>query len=162
MNNREFCLDEAISVIEEVLASGGEFRLYPKGISMKPLIRQEKDSVTLKGTSDVALEKYDMAFYRRESGQFVLHRVMEKEADGSYTMCGDNQLYLEKGIRQDQIISRVECLYRKDRAVDFGGFKYRVYLKLWCCMPVRRFLMLPSRAVKKLKRILFKFGKSVD
>ena len=162
MNNIEVNLEEAISTIEEVLASGGEFGLYPKGISMKPFIRQGIDSVVLKGTSDVELEKYDIAFYRRETGQFVLHRVMEKEADGSYTMCGDNQLYLEKGIRQEQIISRVERIYRKDRAVDLDGFKYRAYLRIWCCMPLRRFLMLPSRAIKKLGRIFSKFGKSVD
>ncbi len=162
MNNREVYLEEAISAIEEVLASGGEFRLYPKGISMKPLIRQGKDSVILKGDSGVELKKHDIAFYRRESGQFVLHRVMDIESDGSYTMCGDNQLYLEQGIKREQIISRVECIYRKDRAVDFGGLRYRIYVKLWCCMPLRRFLMLPSRAIKKLKRIFPKFTKSVD
>ena len=48
MNNSEFYLADAIEVIEDVLASGGEFRMYPKGTSMLPLIVQTRDSVVLK------------------------------------------------------------------------------------------------------------------
>ena len=35
-------------LIREVLASGGEFRLYPHGTSMRPLLRQGRDSVSLR------------------------------------------------------------------------------------------------------------------
>ena len=35
-------------LIREVLASGGEFRLYPHGTSMLPLLRQGIDSVALR------------------------------------------------------------------------------------------------------------------
>ena len=38
MNNGEFYLADAIEVIDEILAGGGEFRIYPKGTSMLPLI----------------------------------------------------------------------------------------------------------------------------
>ena len=36
------------SIIREVLSSGGEFRLYPHGTSMLPLLRQGRDSVSLR------------------------------------------------------------------------------------------------------------------
>ena len=47
MNNGEFFLADAIEVIEEILNAGGEFRMYPKGTSMLPLIVQGRDSVVL-------------------------------------------------------------------------------------------------------------------
>ena len=48
MNNTEYCLSDAIEIIEEVLDSGGEFLLSPKGTSMLPLIVQGEDQVVLK------------------------------------------------------------------------------------------------------------------
>ena len=52
--NHEFYLTDAIEVIEEVLSSGGEFRMFPKGTSMLPLLVQGRDSVVL---------------FRRENGE---------------------------------------------------------------------------------------------
>ena len=134
MHNEGFYLADAIDVIEEVLQGEGEFRMYPKGISMLPLIRQGVDSIVLKKRMEpeaLPVRKHEIAFYRRASGQFVLHRVMRIEKDGTYTMCGDNQLYLEKGIRQDQIIGYVSRLYKKDRLVSFQATPYKLYVLLW-------------------------------
>ena len=153
MKNNDIYLDDAIDVIEEVLASGGEFKMYPRGISMLPLIRQGVDSVVLVKEDGSTLKKHDIAFYKRDSGQFVLHRVMSCDADGTYTMCGDNQLYLEPGIRADQIIARLTKLYKKERLVRFDSVKHKLYLSVWCCMPIRRFLRLPQRAWGRIKRI---------
>ena len=153
MNNGEFYLADAIDVIEEVLASGGEFRMFPRGTSMLPLIVQARDSVVLKRNFDHAAKKHDIAFYRRKNGQFVLHRVMKICDDGSYIMCGDNQLELERGIEREQIIAYVSGLYRKDKAVNMDGFRYRSYVWVWCKMPLRKLCFLYKRARAKLGRI---------
>lgn len=160
MSSNEIYLDDAIGVIEEVLSSGGEFKMYPKGISMLPLIKQGVDSVVL--TKDTQLKKHDIAFYRRDNGQFVLHRVMSCEADGTYTMCGDNQTFLEVGIRADQIIGKVVRLYKKEKLFRFDGIRYKIYLSIWCSMRIRLFLRLPKRALAKIKRICTKREKTVD
>ena len=136
-----------------VLASGGEFRMYPKGTSMLPLIVQTRDSVVLKRNFEEAARKHDIAFYRRRNGQFVLHRVMDICDDGTYTMCGDNQTELEKGIEKDQIIAYVAGLYRKDKLVDINSGAYKAYVFLWCLMPVRRVCMLLRRMKWKLEGI---------
>ena len=153
MNNGEFFLADAIEVIEEVLASGGEFRMYPKGTSMLPLIVQKKDSVVLKRNFETPAKKHDVAFYRRDNGQFVLHRVMKICSDGTYTMCGDNQLALEKGIRPEQIIAYVDAVYSDKEKVKTKGFKYSCYLFWWTKMPVRRACFLVKRARNKAARI---------
>ena len=156
MNSNEIYLGEAIDVIEEILASGGEFKMYPRGISMLPLIKQDSDSVVLVGAEGAVLEKHDIAFYRRDNGQFVLHRIMSCEEDGTYTMCGDNQTYLERGVRADQIIAKVSKLYKKEKLFRFDSLRYKIYLATWCCMRVRLFLRLPKRALGKIKRICAK------
>ena len=158
--SNEFYLEDAIDVIEEVLASCGVFRMNPKGISMLPLIVQGRDSVVLRRDENRAYKRNDMLFYRRDNGQFVLHRLMKIEDDGTYTMCGDNQVCLESGIRKDQIIAHVEELYRKGKRVNYNGLRYRSYLLVWCCMPIRKFTRLPKRCISKIKRIFSKKRKS--
>lgn len=160
MNNEEFFLADAIDVIEEVLASGGEFCLYPKGTSMLPLIVQKRDSVILKRNAEVPAKKHDIAFYRRDNGQFVLHRVMKVCEDGTYTMCGDNQTALEKGIRAEQIIAFVSGICRKGKNIEMSGGAYSAYVAVWCFMPLRHFALFFRRAKNKIVRI-FKgiFGK---
>ena len=156
MNNGEFYLADAIEVIEEVLASGGEFRLFPKGTSMLPLIVQGRDSVVLKRNFEDAAKKGDIAFYRRKNGQFVLHRVMKISPDGAYVMCGDNQTALEEGIEKEQIIAYVSLIYRKDKPVKTEGFVYSSYVFLWSKMPIRRTCFFLRRVKWKLAKIFRK------
>ena len=54
-------LSDYEELIREVLASGGEFRLYPHGISMLPLLRQGRDSVSLRQV-DSPIRKGDILF----------------------------------------------------------------------------------------------------
>jgi len=153
LNNNDFCLADAIDAIEEVLASGASFRIYPTGVSMLPLLVQGRDSVVLTRNADIPAKKHDIAFYRRKDGHFVLHRVMKIEADGTYTMCGDNQLVLEKGIAPEQIIARVSEVCRKDKDIDLDGVGYRLYVLLWTKKPIRWIAFFPRRAASKIKRI---------
>lgn len=129
-------------LIREVLTSNGEFRLYPHGTSMLPLIRQGRDSVALHRLDRPARE-LDILFYQRADGSFVLHRVKEV-TDHGLTLWGDNQIVLEHGVTEDQIIGYAVRVFREDREVDLQGLAYRVYLKLWMCPIIRH-------AVLKLK-----------
>ena len=161
--NNEFYLADAIDVIEEVLQSGGDFRLFPKGTSMLPLIVQGKDSVVLRRRFDGGLKKNEIAFYRRTNGQFVLHRIAKVEKNGTYTMCGDNQTELEYGITQSQIIGYVADIYKNESLLKMDSFKYKFYVAFWCCIPFRRVLRFPRRCLSKIKRIFLKmFKKAVD
>ena len=154
MNNIEVNLGETIEVIQEILDGGGEFRMYPRGKSMRPLIKEARDSVVLVKREKTDIRRYDMLFYRRENGQFVLHRLMRIEKDGTYTMCGDAQTVLEKGIRYEQIIGYVQRMYRKERCVAMDSFSYRFYVRIWSCMFLRRCAIFCARAIRKLARIL--------
>lgn len=128
------------SLIREVLASGGEFRLYPHGTSMLPLIRQGVDSVALRAL-DRPPRKNDILFYQRRDGSYILHRVKELTPTG-LTMWGDNQTMLEFGVTDDMVIGYAARIFRGDTELDCQSLTYRVYLWLWQFKALRR-LVLP-------------------
>ena len=127
--NEPIRLSDYEGLIREVLASGGEFRLYPHGISMLPLLRQGRDSVSLRRV-DSPIRKGDILFYQRPDGSFVLHRVRAVTPEG-LTMMGDNQTLPEPGVSPDWVIGRVTRIFRDDKEVICDGFGYRLYRRLW-------------------------------
>lgn len=132
-------ISEYESLIREVLASNGEFRLYPRGTSMLPLIRQGIDSVALRQL-DRPPRKYDILFYKRADGSFVLHRVKAVTPTG-LTIWGDNHTMLEYGITEKNIIGYAARIFRGETELDCQSLKYRVYLRLWQFKAVRRILL---------------------
>lgn len=131
-----FRLADYAGTIREVMDSGGEFTLYPRGTSMLPLIVQGRDSVTLEQPQG-ALHRGDIAFYQRENGQYVLHRIIG-ERDGTFTMCGDNQLAPEYGVKPEQIIAKAAYITRKGSKITPRSLPYRLYVLLWRSFFIRR------------------------
>ena len=153
MKQNEIALSDAVDVIEEVLATGGTFRMMPKGTSMLPLIVQGRDSVVLTRCQEPAAKKNDIVFYRRANGQFVLHRVVRVEKDGTFRMRGDNQLLEEKGIEASQIIGVVSALYQGEKVLDLRSFRYRFYVFLRSFYPIRWVLLrLEQRKRQRLEQ----------
>ena len=124
----EVRLDDVMPQIRELLHKGQSVRLYPKGVSMMPMLRQGIDSVLLspvKGT----LKKYDLPFYQRRDGHYVLHRIVK--VGERYTCIGDNQFHYEKGIRQEQLIAVVTGFYRDEKYWPVTSFRYKCYCRFW-------------------------------
>lgn len=147
--NKEYRLSDYDETIRIVLESGGEFRIYPKGTSMLPLIRAGVDSVSL--IKCTGLKRGDIAFYLRDSGEYVLHRVIKAEK-GVYTMCGDNQLAPEKGIENRNIIGCAAKIYRGERLIPCESFPYRLYVFLWRSFFVRRVFFKLRSVFGKVRR----------
>ena len=125
---KDIRLEELMPVILESLAVGNSVRLFPKGTSMLPMIRQGIDSVVLSPVPD-KLEKYDLPFYQRDNGQYVLHRIVE--AGETYTCIGDNQFVFERGVRHDQMIAIVTAFYRRNKKILVNHISYRLYCYFW-------------------------------
>lgn len=128
--NKEVSLDDVIEIMREKLELGGTVTFTPNGTSMEPMLRDGKDVVVLKKASG-RLRLFDIPLYRRENGQYVLHRVIDYGNDGSYVMCGDNQFAREKGIRDDQIIAVMTAFYRKGISYTPESILYKVYVNFW-------------------------------
>ena len=126
--DREVRLELLMPLIKERLALGQSVRFSPRGVSMMPMLRQGTDSVVLSPLPD-RLQKYDLPLYQRDSGQFVLHRVVR--TGDSYTCIGDNQFVLEPGLRPDQMIGLVTAFYRGDKRHSVTEPGYRLYCRFW-------------------------------
>ena len=114
--------------IRELLAQGDNVRIAPGGISMLPTLRPNQDIVILSPISG-RLKKYDVAFYQRENGQCVLHRVIE--VSETYTFIGDHQFRKEPGITDEQLIARMSGFVRNGKEHSVEEPMYRLYCKLW-------------------------------
>lgn len=126
MSRQVLNLEELYPIIDEVISSGGEFRLYTRGTSMLPLLRQGQDSVVLASIDSVSIN--DMILYKRDNGQFVLHRVV-KIKNGEYIMCGDNQAVLEYGITDKHLLAKVKSIYRDEERISLDSGEYIKYVK---------------------------------
>lgn len=133
MNNIELSMSEIWDLANVVISSGGEFRLFHKGTSMMPLLRQGKDSVVLVAPNDI--KKNDILLYKRANGQFVMHRAIKIKKD-EYIMCGDNQYEHERGIKKENILAKVKGIYRGDVYFETNNTEYQKYVKRK--LPVRR------------------------
>ena len=129
-------LAELWPVMEEQINMGNTVRFGPKGTSMMPLIRQGIDSIVLKKAPD-RLQKYDLPLYRRDNGQFVLHRVVGIDKDG-YVMCGDNQHTYEHGITDSHVLAIAVGLYRGEEYVSFDNKAYIIYCHKQVRMQARK------------------------
>lgn len=122
-------LKEIWPVIEEKLNAGAEVTINPGGVSMKPLIIPQRDSVILEKTSQ-PLKKYDVALYRRKNGQFVLHRIVDIKKDG-YVMCGDNQYIREYPVEHEAVIAVMKTVIRNNKKIQTSSFSYKLYSRVW-------------------------------
>ena len=139
-------LDELFPVMQEQLAAGGTVKFGPKGTSMLPLIHQGIDSVVISPVKE-PLKKYDVPLYRRDNGQFVLHRIVGVNKDG-YIMCGDNQVLREYGITDAHIIGVLEEIHTPDKIIkvsdrDYIRYSRRMVMKKrirWILSPVKNLI----------------------
>ena len=127
------------SIIREVLESGGEFRIYPRGTSMLPLLRQGTDSVALRKLHRPP-RKNDILFYQRSDGSYILHRVKAITPEG-LILWGDNQHQLEYGVKEEQVIGYAARIFRGENEIYSQSIPYRMYLWLWKFTAVRRIFL---------------------
>lgn len=140
---------------EEVIEHDGRLIYTNVGDSMRPLIRQDRDILIIEKPSG-RLKKYDVPLYKRDSGQYVLHRVL-KVRPNDYVICGDNRYCKEYGITDRHIIGVLTAVVRDGKEVPITDWRYHLYVHLWCDFFSIRALILkaklfPKWMKRKLKR----------
>lgn len=146
-------IEDMIPVIEEVIKSGGDFRMMTAGTSMMPLLRDRKDVVILT-KAQLPLRKYDIPLYKRTDGTFIIHRVVDVKND-CYVMCGDNQYIFEYGITDTQIYAVVKGIVRKGKYIYLDSKRYRLYVFL--CTHTRSLRHFIIRVKNKIIRTVKKW-----
>ena len=117
-------LSEMLPIITEKISSGGEVSIPITGISMYPTLKQGRDYAVLFKAPE-HLKKGDIPFYRRENGQFVLHRVVGEDENG-YILCGDNQTEKEYGVKREWIIAILIAVERDGKRIPINSSEFLI------------------------------------
>ena len=134
---------------EELLARDGFLVYRTRGVSMEPMLRQNRDLVVIQVPSS-RLKKYDVALYKRGK-DYVLHRVIGVE-EGFYRIRGDNTYAIEI-VPDAAVIGVLTSFKRKGKDIGTDNRAYMVYSRIWNvlyplrygCIRLRRFAISIAR-----------------
>ena len=143
--NKNVSVRDITPVIEQLINDGSDINITVTGTSMFPMLRSREDSVVITKAPGV-LKKYDLPLYKRDNGEYILHRIIKRKPD-CYFMNGDNQYFVEKGITQNQIVGIVKGFYRKGKYFEVTHTGYRIYCRFW--VAIRPFRGVVSRIYKE-------------
>lgn len=136
------------STFEEEIHRNGTIIYTNVGDSMMPFIKQGRDVLVI-SRAEGRLKRYDVPLYKRDSGQYVLHRIL-KVRENDYVICGDNRCSREYGITDRHIIGVLTGIIRDGREIPVTDRKYRIYVHLWCdFFPVRAFFIRIRQFLKR-------------
>ena len=139
---------------EELLEKDGRLVYKTKGVSMLPMLHQNRDLVIIQVPSS-RLKKYDVALYRRGEN-YVLHRVIGFGND-CYLIRGDNTYSVET-VPEQAVIGVLTAFVRKGKQRKVTDPRYLVYVHIWCRIyPLRSCYVRARRLAGRVVRRLLKF-----
>lgn len=149
------------STFEEELKEKGVLVYTNVGTSMRPLIRQGKDVMIIKSFDNCCkLKKMDVPLYKRENGQYVLHRIIKVTKDG-YVIRGDNTYSNEYGVTDHQIIGVLTGVIRNGKEISVNSFGYKVYSYLWLYTYYIRKVVVWMKRKNRLSKSILQYLKDV-
>ena len=139
------------ATFEDLLARDGKLVYKTCGVSMEPMLRQDRDLVVIQVPAS-RLKKFDVALYRR-GGNYVLHRVIRVESD-HYLIRGDNT-YAFESVPDQAVIGVLSSFQRKGRQISAESRGYRLYVRFWNAIyPLRIFSFRFRRFAVRVARRL--------
>ena len=126
---------EYMKVVHSILEEGKEVPLVVTGNSMMPFLIDRRDQVLIKRI-ERPLKKGDIAFFQRENGQYIMHRIhfMRKDdrtGENQFYFIGDGQKNIEVPIKEIQIFGVITGVLRKGKYLDEHTFTWRFFKNIW-------------------------------
>ena len=138
--------------LEALLARHGFLIYKTRGVSMRPLLKEGRDLVTIR-TFDGRLKKYDVPLYRRRDGGYLLHRIIEVKPD-HYVIRGDNT-FVKEHVPDKELVGVLVAFKRKGKDFTVDSRGYRLYAKVWNFIyPVRWLTHKCRRFCGRIKRAI--------
>ena len=120
---------EYVGVLCGLVEEGHEVSMLVSGSSMSPFLIHLRDTIYFR-KPERPLRAGDMVFYQRDSGQYVMHRILRVRGD-VYDIIGDAQTEIERGVRRDQIFAVITRVKRKGRLIGPGDFWWAFFARVW-------------------------------
>ena len=145
-------MKEKNNTFENELNTNGLLVYTNVGVSMLPLIKENRDVLVAKKAEIKDLKKYDIVLFRRNNakgrGEYVLHRIIKFLPDSRYYIAGDNCTSGET-VEAEQIMGVLVSVQREEKAIRLNGFIYGLYVYMWCAPYHLRFLILGIKSLIK-------------
>lgn len=123
--------------LEDILKRDGVLVYKTRGTSMLPMLKQNRDLVTIRPVSG-RLKKYDVPLYRRKTGGYLLHRIIAV-TDKGYIIRGDNTYTKETDVTDADIVGVLTSFKRKGKDYSVDNRGYRAYVVVWNALyPLRK------------------------
>ena len=144
--------------LEQLLARDGWLAYTNKGVSMMPLLRQNRDVMVIERKGDARCKKLDAVLFKRPGrigrGTYVMHRVLRVNGDSTYWIVGDNCVSGET-VAEENVIGILTAVVRDGKTIPVTDRWYRLYVNTWCrCYPLRIAILrakhLAGRCLRKL------------
>lgn len=150
------------STFEEELKEKGVLVYTNVGTSMRPLIRQGKDVMIISSLDHLGrdLRKMDVPLYKRDSGQYVLHRIIKINKNG-YVIRGDNTYSNEYGVTDSQVLGVLTGVIRNGKEISVNSFWYKVYSYFWLYTYYIRKVVVWVRRKNRLSKTTLQYLKDV-
>lgn len=140
-----------LTKFEEILACDGILVYKTRGVSMEPMLRQNRDLVIIR-TPVCRLKKYDVALYKR-GNNYILHRVIGVRPD-HYLIRGDNTYRVEL-VPDCDVIGVLKGFQRNGRQYSVTDRSYRIYVRFWQTIYPLRFIgaMLRQAVIRCARKL---------
>lgn len=149
-------MEDLAKLLRVQMDHGSGASLTITGASMLPMLRDHRDSVEL-AVVTAPLKKGDLPLYRRESGQYVLHRIVGVTDKNEFICCGDNQWEPET-VAEGQIMAVVKGFTRAGKSYTVSHKGYQIYVWLWVGLfPIRCPLIAMRRLLGRMRKAFRKF-----
>lgn len=141
-------MSENYSSFENELETNGKLIYTNVGVSMMPLIRENRDVMVIEKLSD-SPKKLDAVLFKRDGftgrGKYIVHRIVKIRKDGKYFIAGDN-CFDGEIVDKDHILGILTAVVRDGKKINFSGFRYFIYLHFWCAPYRLRFFILKIKS----------------
>jgi len=141
--------------LEEALNKDGYLVYTNVGTSMLPLIREGKDLVYIKKTTE-SLKFFEVVLFKRPyiqgRGKYVLHRILKVNKNHTYFIMGDNDLKGEI-VKEENILGILVSIKRGDKEIECNELSYKLIIIFWYFIFPLRFIY---RVFRKIIRIIIK------
>ena len=132
-----------------MIGEGQRVTIPVKGFSMRPMMRSEKDKVTLTAHTDKDI-KIGAVMLFKHKGHHIMHRIVGIEGD-KITFAGDGNYRITEQAAREDIVAKVTAIIRPSgRTVSLDSRRWRVYSVIWLALPriVRRYILGVANKLK--------------
>lgn len=139
-----------LTTYEQFLNDYGILTYRNTGTSMLPMLRQGRDSFTVKKKTEQRCRKYDVILYRRPPYSYVLHRIIAvREHD--YVVLGDNCINREY-VKDSDIIGVLTEFTHNGKEYSAIDRVYQKYVHFWCKTAIIRIFC--KKIKLRIKRLI--------